>query len=109
MSVMLVVRTVTELHARRKRRPRRPLCNEPSPLRPYLSQVIVISYGMIALHEPAGPFAVGGCLLTLLGGVWYALVRRNLGKKAEAEKANAEAEQAPAQLGTKAGSCSCFC
>ena len=49
-----------------------------------LNKVVVIVYGMLFLSEPCGPFAIGGCAVALVGGMWYALVRRSLGAQAKA-------------------------
>lgn len=54
-----------------------------------LNKVVVIIFGMMFLAEPDGPFAIAGCAVALGGGVWYALVRRSLGKKEAAKKAQA--------------------
>ena len=35
-----------------------------------LNKVVVIIYGMIFLSEPDGPFAIGGCIIALGGGVY---------------------------------------
>ena len=66
-----------------------------------LNKVVVIIYGMIFLSEPDGPFAISGCIIALGGGVWYALVRRNLGirqaKAKEVAKSSSTADPAAAK------------
>jgi len=72
-----------------------------------LNKVVVIIYGMLFLAEPDGPFAICGCAIALAGGVWYALVRRNLGKKEAAAKEAAKAAEgkdAPFLAGAKSSS-----
>jgi len=65
-----------------------------------LNKVVVIIYGMIFLAEPDGPFAIGGVLIALGGGVWYALARRAIGKKeAAAKEAAKESKSAPLMAG----------
>jgi len=72
-----------------------------------LNKVVVIIYGMIFLNEPDGPFAIGGCIIALGGGVWYALARRNMGKKEAAKKEAAKAtssKDSPLLAGAKSSS-----
>jgi len=73
-----------------------------------LNKVVVIVFGMAspALHEPSGPFAIAGCLIALGGGVWYAVVRRNVGKKEATKKqaAKSTTKDAPLLGGGKSSS-----
>jgi len=56
-----------------------------------MNKIVVVIYGMLRLNEPTDAMAIIGVCIALSGGVWYALVRKNLGDKAKKAKEDAKA------------------